>query len=96
MAKAGDKPKGWEKEEVVVNKTYIDPDPDPLGFEKGKTKLVSLGFNAYVDKGVLMVHKNNYNEVEFKETVLNVEKALKDVGYKNSWGVSVKNYLTND
>lgn len=47
------------------------------------TMLVKMGFKAFLSNGIIKI------TVENKEAFKTAENAIKEIGYKSSWGVSI-------
>ena len=58
--------------------------------EEAVAEMRALGYDAELVNGVVRIHVAQQDYPGFKE----IENALKQVGYKSSWGIDIVNHAT--
>ena len=86
----GRKKKVQVKERVeTVSNVWIDPNPDPYGFNKLIEYLRTKGYSARKEDGVVMVELPRSERDNFLQHSDKLNKLVFNIGYVGSWGVRV-------
>lgn len=78
------------KKKVITKQTeedkkyYVDPNPDPAGFDRTIGKLTEAGFAVFREDGVLMVEAHGREISEVRDEI---GKIIDSCGFNGSWGV---------